>query len=328
MLLYCLKRLLVLIPVLLGVVVIVFTLNYVMPGDPVASQLGNEYTQKEYDDKMEEMGLNDPYLVQLSRYVWNLVTKLDLGTSYFSNRPVTTEIGNRAWTTLRLGLLSCAVTIVLAVPFGVFSAVRQYSILDYTVTTFSILLAAIPGFVLALVSILVFSLKLGWLPASGLSSWKHYILPVMCNGLMPVAATARMTRSSMLEVIRQDYIRTARSKGLKEIVVIRKHALKNALIPVITMIGGQFSMILGGSVIIESIFSIPGMGTLMVSSINNRDYPTILGVTLVISVVMTLLMLVVDLVYAAVDPRIKAQFSGSSKTNKKKKAPKEVKAAS
>ncbi len=315
-----------LVPVLLGVLIIVFTLNFIMPGDPVANQLPVGYTQEDYDIQEAKMGLDKPYLVQLGTYIWGVVSKLDLGTSYYSNRPVSDEIADRVGVTLRIGVLSCLFTVILSLPLGILSAVKQYSVLDYTVTTLTVFLAAIPGFVLALGGILLFSLKLKWLPASGLTTWKHYILPVVCNGLMPVAAVARMTRSSMLEVIRQDYIRTARSKGLKEKNVIFKHALKNALIPVITVIGQQFSMILGGSIIIETIFSIPGMGMLMVNAINTRDYPEVMGITFVLSAFMSILMVIVDLVYASVDPRIKAQFS-SSKKRKSEPKKQEVKAA-
>lgn len=212
-------------------------------------------------------------------------------------------------------------------PSGIISAVKQKSALDYTVSILAVVLASMPGFVVALMGIIFFSIRLGVLPASGLSTPLHYVLPVISNGLMSLAGTTRMTRSSLLEVIRQDYIRTARAKGLKESVIIQKHALKNALIPVITMIGGQVSMVIGGSVITESIFNIPGMGSLMVTAINNRDYPTIMGVTLVIAIFVCCMNLLVDLAYAAIDPRIKAQFSGGSKRRKKAIAAREGAAA-
>ncbi len=327
MLKYIIKRLLMLIPVLLGVLIIVFILNFIMPGDPVANQLPVGYTQEDYDAMEAKLGLDKPFHIQLGTYIWGVVSKFDLGTSYYSNRPVTQEISERLGVTLKLGLMSCLFTVLLSLPLGIFSAVKQYSVADYTITTLTVILAAIPGYVLALGGILLFSLKLNILPASGLTSWKHYVLPVVCNGLMPVAAVARMPRSSMLEVIRQDYIRTARSKGLTEKVIIMKHALKNALIPVITVIGQQFSMIIGGAIIIESIFSIPGMGSLMVTAINTRDYPEVMGITFVISVFTSVMMLIVDLVYAAVDPRIKAQFSGSKKKTAKTTEKKEVPAA-
>lgn len=314
---YILKRLLMMIPVLLGVLVIVFSLSYMMPGDPVLNQMPDNYTQEQYDQVKHEMGLDRPFLVQLGDYIWGVVTRLELGTSYMTNRAVTASIAERVWVSIRIGLLSVGLTVVLGIPFGIISAVRQKTALDYTVSILAVILASVPGFWLALMGIITFSINLkNLLPASGLSTWKHYIMPVVSNGMMSLAGTTRMTRSSLLEVIRQDYIRTARAKGLREMVIIRKHALKNALIPVITMLGGQFSMVIGGSVITESIFNIPGMGSLMVTAINNRDYPLIMGITLVIAVFVCCINLLVDLAYAAIDPRIKAQFSGSSRRKK------------
>ena len=243
-----------------------------------------------------------------------------------TNRAVTTSIAERVWVTIRLGVLSVGVTVLLGIPFGIISAIKQKTALDYTVSILAVVLASIPGFWLALEGIVVFSIKLGVLPASGLSTPAHYVLPVLASGMMSLAGTTRMTRSSLLEVIRQDYIRTARAKGLREMAIVRKHALKNALIPVITMIGGQVSMVIGGNVIIESIFNIPGLGSLMVTGINNRDYPTIMGITLVIAIFVCCMNLLVDLAYAAIDPRIKAQFSGGNKRRKKAAKTEEVKA--
>ena len=313
------KRLLQMIPVLLGVLIIVFSLSYLMPGDPVLNKMPDNYTQEQYDAVQHEMGLDRPFIVQLGSYIWGVVTRLDLGTSYMTNKAVTETIRSRVGVSLEIGLLSVCVTVVLGIPFGIISAVKHKTALDYGVSILAVFLASVPGFWLALMGIIIFSIKLGILPASGLSTAKHYILPVLSNGMMSLAGITRMTRSSLLEVIRQDYIRTARAKGLKEMIVIRKHALKNALIPVITMIGGQVSMVIGGSVITESIFNIPGMGSLMVTSINNRDYPTIMGITLVIAVFVCCMNLLVDLCYAMVDPRIKAQFSGGKKRKKDKK---------
>ena len=317
---YIIKRLLQMIPVLLGVLIIVFSLSYLMPGDPVLNQLPDNYTQEQYDQVEHEMGLDQPYLVQLGQYIWGVVTRLDLGTSYMTNRAVSATIAERVGVTIQLGVLSVCVTVVLGIPFGIISAIKQKTALDYTVSILAVVLASIPGFLLALMGIVVFSIKLNLLPASGLSTPLHYILPVAASGMMSLAGTTRMTRSSLLEVIRQDYIRTARAKGLREMAIIRKHALKNALIPVITMIGGQISMVIGGNVIIESIFNIPGIGSLMVTGINNRDYPTIMGITLVIAVFVCCMNLLVDLAYAAIDPRIKAQFAGGGKRRKKTQA--------
>lgn len=327
MLKYILKRLLLMIPVLLGVLIIVFSLSYLMPGDPVLNQMPDNYTQEQYDEVEHELGLDRPFLVQMVDYIVGVVTRFDLGTSYMTNRAVTASIAERVLVTIRLGLLSVGVTVLIGIPFGIISAVKQKSALDYTVSILAVVLASMPGFVVALMGIIFFSIRLGVLPASGLSTPLHYVLPVISNGLMSLAGTTRMTRSSLLEVIRQDYIRTARAKGLKESVIIQKHALKNALIPVITMIGGQVSMVIGGSVITESIFNIPGMGSLMVTAINNRDYPTIMGVTLVIAIFVCCMNLLVDLAYAAIDPRIKAQFSGGSKRRKKAIAAREGAAA-
>lgn len=306
------------IPVMLGIIMIVFTISYFMPGDPVQMILGSSYTEEEYIAKQQELGLDKSYFEQLGSYLYNLVAHGDLGVSYSTGREVSAELQGRIWISLKLGILSCLLTTVLSVPLGIITAVRKNTVFDYSVTTIAVFLASMPGFWVALMFIILFCQKLQWLPASGLSTWKHYILPVVCNGLSPIAVTSRMTRSSMLEVINADYVRTARSKGLKENAVIMRHALKNALIPVITVVGSQFSMIIGGSVIIEQIFNIQGMGARLVTAIGNRDYSMILGITIVISVFTMVIMLLVDLVYAAVDPRIKAEFSAGSKKKTKK----------
>lgn len=322
---YTIRRLLWLIPVLLGVIIIVFTLSNLMPGDPVINKLGTtNYTQEQYDAVAEELGLDKPFLQRLVNYIVDLVTKGELGTSYQTNQDVSKSIGNRLWVTVRLGVISVLVSVVVSIPLGVWAAMKQKKLPDYIITFAAVILSAVPSFWLALQMILLFSLRLGWLPTTGLSTWKHYIMPVICNAVATIAVTVRMTRSSMLETVRQDYIRTARAKGLPERTVITKHALRNALIPVITVIGAQVGSIVGGSVIIESIFSIPGIGTLLVTGINNRDYPMIMGVTLLISIFTCIMNLVVDLCYAAVDPRIRAQFSGGKK--KKKKEPEKQKA--
>ncbi len=314
---YIIKRLLQMILVLIGVMIIVFTLSYMMPGDPVLNQMPDNYTQEQYDEVQHELGLDQPYVVRLGQYIWGVVTRFDLGTSYMTNRAVTASIAERIWITVRLGILGVLLSVILGIPFGVISAVKQKSAVDYTITILAVFLASIPGFWLALEGIVIFSIKLGVLPASGLSTPLHYVLPVLASGMQSLAGITRMTRSSMLEVIRQDYIRTARAKGLREMAIVRKHALKNALIPVITMIGGQVSMIIGGNVIIETIFNIPGLGSLMVTGINNRDYPMIMGITLVIAIFVCCMNLLVDLTYAAIDPRIKAKFSGGNKRRKK-----------
>ena len=308
---YTIKRILWMIPTLLVVAFIVFALSNFMPGDPVLGLLNSDYTQEEYDAMEARLGLDKPFFPRFVNYIWGIISKFDFGVSYSTTRSVTTEINERIWVTFRLGLISCIISISLAILVGVVSATHQYSALDYIVTTATIFFASAPGFWIALMLLLLFCLKLNWLPATGLSSWKHYILPVTCNAISPIAMTARMTRSSMLECIRSDYVKTARAKGLPERKVIYKHALGNALIPIVTMAGGQFGQLVGGSVIIESIFTIPGMGSYMVTGINGRDYPVIMGTTILISAFTCCLNLLIDLAYAAIDPRIKAQFAGN-----------------
>ena len=309
---YVMKRLLLMIPIVLGVLLIIFTLLELAPGDAAISALGSNYTKEAYQAKLKEMGLDKPFLVRYVLYVKGFVTKFDLGTSYSNQRPVKTLIAQKIGVTLKLGLLSCVFTVIIGVLVGIFSAIKQYSALDYTSSALAIFFAAAPGFWLGLMLIILFTANLGWLPSGGLNSWKSYIMPVICLGMSPVAIILRMTRSSMLDVIRQDYIRTARAKGIPEKRVIYKHALQNALIPVITVIGMQLTMVIGGSVIIELIFSIPGLGVLMINSINSRDYPTVQGIALVISLFVCVVNLLTDIAYAAVDPRIREEYTGGS----------------
>lgn len=318
MLKYILLRLLQIIPVLVGVLFIVFTINHMSPGDPVTSLLGSNYTQQQYEAKQAELGLDKPFATQFYIYSKNIVTKLNFGTSYQTQRSVSKEIFERLPVTLKLSLIGVCITILLGIPFGIISATKQYSTLDYSVTVGSLVFASMPGFWLGLMLIIVFSLNLKLVPASGLSTWKSWILPALAVGLSPVATITRMTRSSMLDVVRQDYIRTARAKGLSEGTVIMKHALKNALIPVVTVTGMLLGFLVGGSVIVETIFTIPGLGLLMMSAINNKDYPIIQGCVLVLSLFVCLINLLVDLLYGVIDPRIMANYK-SGKPKKKAK---------
>lgn len=313
------KRLLLIIPILLGVIFIVFTINQLTPGDPVAGILGNNYTQAQYDAKSAELGLDKPFFTQFFIYLKNIVTKFDFGTSYKSGRSVTTEMLQRFPTTFILAILSVLVTVIIGLPFGIASATKQYSALDYTVTSVAMFFASMPSFWMAMMMMLIFSLNLNWLPASGVDTWKGWVLPTLALGLSPVATVTRITRSSMLDVVRQDYIRTARAKGLGEGEIIRKHALPNALIPVITVVGMQLGYIIAGSVVIEAIFAIPGIGSWIMTAISQKDYPVIQGSVLFLSLIICLLNLLVDLIYGFVDPRIKAQYISGGKTRKAKK---------
>ena len=316
---YIARRILMMIPVLVGVLFIVFTINHFSPGDPVATLLGSNYTDEQYAAKEAELGLDKPFFTQFVNYVGGIVTEFDLGISYQTKRPVSTEILERFPTTLLLGMLGVVLTVIVGVPFGIVSATKQYSALDYVVTIVSLVFASIPSFWMAMMFQLTISHNLGWLPATyAAGSVVSMILPVLTLGLSPVATVTRMTRSSMLDVVRQDYIRTARAKGLSERDVIWKHALKNALIPVITVIGMQLGSIIAGSVVVEAIFAIPGLGSLLMNAINNRNYPVIQGSVLFMSVFISLMNLLVDLIYAFVDPRIKAQYGGGKKKADKK----------
>ena len=226
------------------------------------------------------------------------------------------EIFKRLPTTLKLGIIGCLITIFLGIPFGIISATHQYSIADYAVTVFSLIFAAMPGFWLGLMLIIIFSLNLQWLPASMATkfvTWKHWILPSLAVGLCPVASITRLTRSSMLDVVRQDYIRTARAKGVRDGRVIVHHALKNALIPVVTSLGLQLGNLVSGSVVVEMIFSIPGLGSLMTTAISNADYPVIQGCVVVLSVLICCINLLTDILYGFIDPRIMSQYTGGKK---------------
>lgn len=313
---YIIKRILWMIPVLFGVILLVFAISYFAPGDPVMAMLGNNYSEELYNIKAHEYGLDVGFWEQFFNYIVNIVTKFDFGKSYSNGLSVGSEMAFRIGITLKLGLFSVAMSIVLGILFGLLSAVKQYSVWDYLVTIFAMFFAAMPNFWLALMAQLLFALKLGWFPATGFETWKHYVMPIVCGGLSGLAVLTRMTRSSMLEVIRADYIRTARAKGLKESVIIRRHALKNALIPVVTVVGMQLGMIMGGSVIIETIFSIPGLGLYMMNGITNRDYPVINGTVLLISTTICILNLLVDIAYAYIDPRIMAQYTSGKKKKK------------
>ena len=310
---YILNRLLFMIPVLLGVIVVVFTINYISPGDPVITMLGVNATEEAVAETRAELGLDQPYVVQLFSYIKGIVTRLDFGTSYVNKKPVFTEIISRFPVTFKLGVISVLFSIVVGIPLGVISATRQYSVLDYAATFLSLIGAAMPGFWISLLLIVVFSLNLGWLPVSGLDSWKGWILPVVATGITPIATIMRTTRSSMLEVIRQDYIRTVRAKGQSEFLVIVLHALKNALIPVVTVVGVQLGLVFGGVLVIEAIFGIPGVGMLLKGAISANNYPLIQGTVLFCAIVVSLMNLLVDLVYAIIDPRIRSQYTWGKK---------------
>jgi len=303
------------IPVLLGVIIVIFTINYISPSDPLMAILGANATEEQRAEKAEELGLDQPYIIQLGRYIVG-VCKLDLGTSYITKNAVLGNILERFPTTFLLAVLAVALATLIGIPLGIIAAIKRTTIFDYVSSIIALIGASMPGFLVGLLLILAFAVNLKWLPASGISTPRHWILPVIAVGIFPIATIMRTTRSSMLEVIRQDYIRTAKSKGLRQGKIITKHALKNALIPVITIVGMQLSFVMGGVIVTEAVFNIPGMGLLIKDAIAKNDYPTIQGAVLFVAAVMCVINLIVDVIYAYVDPRLKAQYEGRKRTPK------------
>ena len=283
------------IPILLGVTIIIFSMMYFTPGDPARMILGDEASEEAVQELREEFGLTGSYFERYWKYLTGLL-RGDLGISYTTREPVTKEIGVRFPITLKITCLVCIFSVCVGIPAGIISATRQYSVLDNLVTVLAMLGIRMPNFWLALLLILYFSVHLGVLPPSGLYTWTSYILPVLSISAATLATITRMTRSSMLEVIRQDYIRTARAKGSSEKTVIIRHALKNALIPIITVVGFQFAVGIGGAVVNEQIFAIPGIGKMMVDAIKQRNYPLVQGGVLVIALSYSLLNLLIDLI--------------------------------
>ncbi len=304
---YITKRILMMIPILLGVTIIVFTIVSFTPGDPARLILGQAAPQEAVDALHEKMGLDDPFFVRYFRYM-NDMLHGDFGDSYRTQRPVFNEIFVRFPVTMRLALVSVIMVIIIGIPLGILSAIKQYSILDMICTVSAMFMASIPGFWLGLMMILLFSLKLGWLPPSYDGTFLSYIMPAIALSLPIAAEVLRMTRSTMLETIRQDYIRTARSKGATEKRVIWGHALKNALLPVVTVIGSEFGGLLGGTILIESVFGFPGLGSLVVTSIRSKDVPQVMASTIFIALIFCLVLLLVDIAYAYIDPRVKARY--------------------
>jgi ABC-type dipeptide/oligopeptide/nickel transport system permease component len=304
---YILKRILIFIPVLLTVAVVIFTIMYFTPGDPVA-MLMHEATEQEIETRRTSLGLNDTYIVQLFRFLKESFLYFDLGESYVNKRSVMVEIIARLPRTSLLAAFVIFFQIVLGIPLGITAAIHQNKWQDHLCMVMAMIGIAIPDFWLALLLMLLFALRLGLLPTYGIGSWQHFLLPVIVLGLKYIGGVARMMRSQMLEVIRSDYMLTARIKGLTEREIRYKHAVPNSLIPVVTNIGQAFGRALGGAIIIETVFSIPGIGLYMAQAIGNRDYPVIRGSVLVLALLFCTVMLLLDLLYAFIDPRIKAQY--------------------
>lgn len=312
MLRYLLKRLLATIPVMGVVALFVFSLLYLSPGDPAAVIAGDIATEADIARIRAQLGLDQPYLVRFGSWLWGLLHG-DLGTSIFTSLPVSTLIGQRIEPTLALTVCTLIVAVGLAVPLGVLAAARAGGWLDRIVMAISVLGFSVPVFVIAYGLILLFSVQLEWLPVQGYRSpseglWpflRHMILPSVALGIVYMALIARITRATMLDVLAQDYVRTATAKGLARNTVLTRHALKNAAVPIVTIIGIGVAALIGGVVVTETVFAIPGLGRLTVDAILRRDYPIIQGVTLLFSAVYVLVNLLVDLSYSLFDPRIR-----------------------
>ena len=305
------KRLLWMIPVLFGATLLIFTLLYFANGDPARNLLGPDASEEEVQELRDEWGLDDPYLTRYGNYIKQLLVDKSLGTSYVTKQDVSQEIVSRFKVTFLLALESTAVAVLFGTVMGILAAVHQGSVLDNVSMVVALVGAAMPGFWIGLLLSILFALKLGWFPASGWGGFKESILPCLSLAIGSAGSIARQTRSAMLEVIRQDYITTAKAKGVSRIVIICSHALRNALMPIVTSAGMTLAWQIGGVVVTETVFSIPGLGMYMVSAINKRDYPAIQGSVLFIAVVFSLVMLVVDILYAYIDPRIKAKYKNS-----------------
>jgi peptide/nickel transport system permease protein len=324
---YIMRRLFQVIPVILGVTIIVFTLTYISPGDPARMLLPQDATDADVVHMRHLMGIDQPFPIQYAHFLFGFkspggdgsfdykgLIALDLGRSYVSNRPVFSTILERFPNTALLSVVALVLSIAISIPFGIISATRQYSRTDMVVTVLALIGLSMPAFWLGMMLIWIFSVQLRIFPSLAVpSNLISIILPAFTLATMNTAVQTRMTRSSMLEVVRQDYIRTARAKGLDEKKVIRKHALRNALIPIVTVIGLQVGQLLVGAVLTETVFSYPGIGTIMVDAIQRKDTPQILASVVFVAIVFALVNLVVDILYAFIDPRIKAQYLGRRK---------------
>lgn len=301
---FILRRIFTLIPIWIGISFIVFMIMQLIPGDPAVMVAGLDATEEEVENVRQYLGLNDPWYEQYWRFVSNAVQG-DFGESSISRRPVLDEIKDRFPKTAQLALAGLAVSTTLGVVAGVISATRQYSVLDNIVMVLALLGVSMPVFWLGLMMMIVFSVNLGWFPTSGTGSWKHLVMPGVALGLGSAGIIARQIRAAMLEELGQDYMRTARAKGLRWRVAVRRHALRNAAIPSVTVIGLQFGGQIGGAVITETVFAWPGMGDLIVSAVKFRDIQVVQAGILLLSTIFVLVNLAIDVLYAFIDPRIK-----------------------
>jgi peptide/nickel transport system permease protein len=317
---YIIKRILITIPIIILVTVFVFTLLYFTPGDPATIILGETATTEELQSMREYLGVNQPYIVQLGHYLKSLFIDFDLGESWIYKTNVSWELANRMPRTAAICIYSVLIGAVLGIPLGVIAAVHQNGIADKVILTMSSVMTCVPNYCIALLLILAFALHLGWFPAFGIDQGlKSYVLPCISIMIGSFSGLARQMRSSMLEVIRSDYVVSARAQGYSRNAVNYLHALPNALIPIVTMLGTQFAAGLGGTMILETIFSIPGVGLYISGAITKRDRPAIIGSTVFLAILFCLIMLGIDILYAVIDPRIRAQYEAQGHHRKRRK---------
>ena len=310
---YIIKRLLWMIPVLIGVSILVFAIQALAPGDPADLALGEYASEEAKQEWREERGLNKPIVVQYFEYMYNVIFKGDFGNSYQTGRPITGELMSRLPTTLLTAFMGAIIASLIGIPLGIVSATHRNSWLDSLARVFGMAGISMPNFWFAMLLIMLFALNLGWLPVSGFYSPIYWILPMATQGLLGAASQMRYTRSAVLDALSEDFVRTARAKGQTEGKIISHHVLRNAMIPILTNLGHHIAGGMAGTVVIEQIFSIAGIGTLMISSVNNRDFPQLRGCVLLIAFTMSIVNLLVDLSYSLVDPRIKTRFAGGKK---------------
>lgn len=307
---YILKRLLFLIPVLIGVSFLVFSIMSLTPGNPVEMMLGDNYTPEAAERITEELGLDQPFFIRYIRYMGSAL-KGNFGMSIHTQRPVMTEIMARLPNTIILAFASILIAVFIGIPLGTLSAARQYSFVDSGSMLLALIGVSMPNFWFGLMLILLFSARLNWFPPGDFTGFSSLVLPAITLSANSLAIVTRMTRSSMVETLRLDYVQTARAKGIREYRVLIRHALRNALIPVVTTIGLQFGFSIGGSVLVETIFSWPGIGRLLVDAIKWKDTPIVVAVVMILALMFTLINLLVDIVYAFLDPRIRAQYKAA-----------------
>lgn len=310
---YVIRRLIMTVFVIVGAAIVIFLVLNLVPGDPAKLILGNDATYEQIEAKRAQLGLDKPVIVQLANFLYNAFIKFDLGKSWFKSIDVTDGLWDRIPRTVTLGLITMLINTFVGIPIGISAAYHRNSLGDRGLMIAAMVFMAVPNFYLALLLILLFSVKLDWLPSYGIESWKCYILPILSGTIGGFCGQARQTRVLVLDIMNSDYITTARAKGLKESVIKWKHLIPNAMIPILTGLGGGLAGLLGGSIVTEQIFSFPGVGLYLTDGISNRDYPIIRGCVVIIAAFTAIVMLLVDIAYAYVDPRIKAQYINSSR---------------